>query len=101
MACALPKVCGMVAESSSKATGGFWDFIGQVGDDTQFLGIGLVIASVLGWAMAASLYYGGGYHRVVLRLPPSATTSDDDKGHKEVMAICSDDITTHTTSAMA
>lgn len=69
----------MVSETSS-SKGPFWDFIGRVGDDSQFMGVGLVVASILGWSLAASLYYGGGYHRVLFQeqsCPTSSTSAEE------------------------
>lgn len=53
-----------MASESVAISGRFWDFIGAVGDDTLFVGLGLVVSCILGFALAAGIYYGGGYHRV-------------------------------------
>ena len=61
-------------------TGRFWDFIATVGDDSQFLGIGLVIAFIAGWGLAAGLYYGGGYHLVELKQSPLVMVDGSSSG---------------------
>jgi len=57
------EIFGMIAEGAD-VSGPFWDFIGEVGDSFEFVGGGLVVASVVGWGFAASIFYGQGYYLV-------------------------------------
>ena len=73
---ALIQILGMAA-SSTDVSGPFWDFIGTIADDFEFVGCGLVVAFILGWVFAAMIYYGGKYHLVDIKLPP--ITADKEK----------------------
>lgn len=60
---ALIEILGIVA-SYVDVHGPFWAFIGGASDNFGFIGLGIVVAFLFGWAAAAAIYDGGGYGRL-------------------------------------